>query len=373
MRSQLVVLGSCGAWPEPGKACAGFLIEHDGVRIVVDLGYGTAARLLAVLGSPVADGLDAVIVSHSHPDHMVDLHALLRARWFGRRGAPAIPLFAPDGVLTRLVELEDGNRSAVSRVFDWHPIPAPPQSAGPFRLDSMLLPHYVPNAGVRLSAPGLVIAYTGDTGPAAALADLGRDCDLYIVDATGTDRQPERAVAAEAAVASEASEAGLAGEAGVAGVAGVAAVPAAAAVPASAAAVPAAAGSPTASGTTASGTTASSTTASSTTGAPADPATPASAAAPTTAASSATAGSAADPASPRSSAAQTVAGVAALHAGLNMTAAEAGSAAAAAGARRLLLTHFWPGTDRQASKAEAARAFGGEILLAEEGAVIPLP
>jgi ribonuclease BN (tRNA processing enzyme) len=258
MPSQLTVLGSCGAWPEPGRACAGFLVEHDGARIAIDLGYGTAPRLFAALGSAVADGLDAVVVSHDHPDHMVDLHALLRARWFGRRGAASIPLYAPDGVLTRLVELEDGDRAAASRVFDWHPIPAPAQPAGPFRLESMLLPHYVPNAGVRLSAPGLAIAYTGDTGPDRALAELGRDCDLYIVDATGRDQQPDASPA------------------------------------------------------------------------PAGPA-------------------------------------------LNLTAAQAGRAAAAAEARRLLLTHFWPGNDRGVSRADAAQAFSGEILLADEGAVISLP
>jgi len=50
------------------------------------------------------------------------------------------------------------------------------------------LPHYTVNVGVRLNGPGLTIAYTGDTGPDPALADLGRDADLFIVDAT--DRHP---------------------------------------------------------------------------------------------------------------------------------------------------------------------------------------
>jgi ribonuclease BN (tRNA processing enzyme) len=255
MPSQLTVLGGCGAWPEPDRACAGFLLEHAGARIAIDLGYGTAPRLFAALGSAVADGLDAVIISHHHPDHMVDLHALLRARWLGERRAPRIPLFAPDGVVARLTELQDGDRTAVTKVFDWHPIPAPTQSAGPFRLDSVLLPHYVPNAGIRLTAPGLTLAYTGDTGPTPALAELGRECDLFIADATSWEQRH----------------------------------------------------------------------------APHD-----------------------DEA-------------------LNLSATQAGQAAADAVARRLLLTHFWPGNDRKVSKADAARAFDGEILLADEGTVITLP
>ena len=57
---------------------------------------------------------------------------------------------------------------------------------------------------------------------------------------------------------------------------------------------------------------------------------------------------------------------------MDLTAREAGEAAAAAGARRLMLTHFWPGNDRDRSRAAAAEVFPGEILIADEGAVIDL-
>ena len=179
-----MVLGSCGGWPEPGRACSGFVLEHGGARVVLDLGYGTLPRLLTLLGSSSADGIDAVIVTHAHPDHMVDLHGLLRARWFGRRSAAPIPLYAPEPVLARLISLKDDGPDVVRRAFDWHPLPAPARQIGPLRLESMPLPHYLPNSGVRLSAPGLALAYTGDTGPDPGLAELGRGADLYIVDAT---------------------------------------------------------------------------------------------------------------------------------------------------------------------------------------------
>jgi ribonuclease BN (tRNA processing enzyme) len=58
---------------------------------------------------------------------------------------------------------------------------------------------------------------------------------------------------------------------------------------------------------------------------------------------------------------------------LNLTSREAGEAAAAAAADRLMLTHFWPGNDRDRSRAAAAAVFSGEVLLADEGAVVPLP
>jgi ribonuclease BN (tRNA processing enzyme) len=247
--ARVVVLGSCGAWPEPGRACAGFLIELAGFRLVLDLGYGTLSRLLTELGSVSAEGLDAVVITHRHPDHCLDLHGLLRARWFGRRGAPAVPLCCSADVLGRLVALEDGDRSAVDATFRWVPLPGDSLHLGPFRLHSVALPHHVPNAGVRVESEGGTIVYTGDTGTDRRLAELARDADLLIMDATTRNQQPGSA--------------------------------------------------------------------------PAD--------------------------------------------GLNLRDVEAGRVAAAARVRRLLLTHFWPGNDREASRRAAAAAYGGPILIAEEG------
>lgn len=255
----MVVLGGCGAWPEAGCACSGFVVEHDGFRLVLDLGYGTLPRLLTLLGSSAGTGVDGVIVTHDHPDHMVDLHGFFRARWFSARNAPAIPLYAPAGVLDRVRRLEDDDVDAehVEKVFDWQPLPADAYQVGPFCLDSWALPHHVLNAGVRLSTNGLTMAYTGDTGPDPTLADLGRDADLYIVEASDREQQ-----------------------------------------------------SPFAHQST----------------------------------------------GPR----------------MHLTAREAGAAAAAASARRLMLTHFWPDNDRQRARAEAAEAFTGEILIADEDLEVPL-
>jgi ribonuclease BN (tRNA processing enzyme) len=166
------------------------MLERDGFRIVLDLGNATLPRLLRHLGSSVGDGVDAVVITHRHPDHAIDLHGLFRARSFGRHGAAAIPLYAPRDVLDLVVHLENGDETGVRKVFDWHSLPSDAYDVGPFRLQSWDLPHFVPDAGVRLTAPGLVVAYTGDTGPDPALADLGRDADLYVMEASDRDQQP---------------------------------------------------------------------------------------------------------------------------------------------------------------------------------------
>ena len=242
----LTVLGGTGAYPEPGQACSGFLIDWDDFRVVLDLGYATLPRLLAHV--PDAD-VDAVVITHEHPDHCIDLHGLLRIRRYGRPTAQRLPLYCPTGVLARLRGLEPDLE--LQSAFDVHDLPGSYQ-LGPFTLSCVRLPHFVPNVGIRLDTQTVAIAYTGDTGPDPLLAELGRNVGLYIVDAT--DRPGE----------SEKVSRNL------------------------------------------------------------------------------------------------------------LTAKEAGQWAAHAGASRLLLTHFWPGNDRQAAILAAQEAFGGEVFAAEQDLQIQL-
>lgn len=179
----LTVLGSCGAWPEAGRACSGFLVNYDGFRVVLDLGFGTLPRLLE--HCPGGE-LDAVVITHEHSDHCVDLNGLFRVRYFGERTG-RIPLYCTAGVLNRVGGLEP--EGELAEVFDIHELPGS-YDIGPFRLDAVPLPHFVPNAGIRLSTTDYTLAYTGDTMPDPALADLGADADLYIVDATRHEPPP---------------------------------------------------------------------------------------------------------------------------------------------------------------------------------------
>ncbi|WSQ06594.1 MBL fold metallo-hydrolase [Streptomyces sp. NBC_01231] len=55
---------------------------------------------------------------------------------------------------------------------------------GPFTTDTWLLPHFVPNAGIRLTTPEAVLAYTGDTGPRSDIPRLAQGVDLFLSEAT---------------------------------------------------------------------------------------------------------------------------------------------------------------------------------------------
>jgi ribonuclease BN (tRNA processing enzyme) len=98
---RLTVLGGCGA--EAGQACSGFLVEHDGFRLLVDLGYATVPRLLQLLPP---EQVDAAFISHRHPDHCADLNPLLRARALRDDPAPTLPVYALPGALDAVLALD---------------------------------------------------------------------------------------------------------------------------------------------------------------------------------------------------------------------------------------------------------------------------
>jgi Cft2 family RNA processing exonuclease len=61
---------------------------------------------------------------------------------------------------------------------------------GPFRARTWLLPHWLPNASIRLTAGGTTLAYTGDSGPAEAVAEMAGGADLLLAEATYAERVP---------------------------------------------------------------------------------------------------------------------------------------------------------------------------------------
>jgi ribonuclease BN (tRNA processing enzyme) len=177
---KITVLGGCGAWPTARQACSGYLVEHEGFRLLLDPGYASFPRLLDHVP---AEGVDAVLVTHGHPDHCADLNPLLRARALGEEPAPALPVHALPGALDAVLALDKPRMLADA--FVWNEFRAGrPFEVGPFRVDTWSLPHFVPNAGMRLSAGGRVLAYPGDTGPSPDIVTMARNADILLAEAT---------------------------------------------------------------------------------------------------------------------------------------------------------------------------------------------
>ncbi|GAA4024019.1 MULTISPECIES: MBL fold metallo-hydrolase [Streptomyces] len=183
---RLTVLGGCGAWPTAAQACSGYLVEYAGFRLLVDPGYATLPRLLL---HTTVDAVDAVLVSHGHPDHCADLNPLLRARGLSDTPPPALPVFAPHGAVDAVLALDKPSMLAGAyRVHGFHP--GERLEIGPFAADTRLLPHFVPNAGIRLRTPESVLVYTGDTGPSDDIPRLAEGADLFLSEATYVHRVP---------------------------------------------------------------------------------------------------------------------------------------------------------------------------------------
>ncbi|MFJ2034067.1 MBL fold metallo-hydrolase [Streptosporangium sp. NPDC087985] len=147
---KITVLGGCGAWPTAEQACSGFLVEYGGFWLLLDLGYAALPRLLE---STTAEQIDAVVISHGHPDHCADLNPLLRARALGGQRPPPLPVYALPGALKVVLSLDrPGMLEEAYRLCEFDA--GDRLALGPFTVDTVLLPHWVPNAGMRVMAGG---------------------------------------------------------------------------------------------------------------------------------------------------------------------------------------------------------------------------
>jgi ribonuclease BN (tRNA processing enzyme) len=185
---ELTVLGASGTWPEAGAATSGYLVQHDGFNLWVDAGTGTLANLQRHIGLPEIGG---ILVSHAHPDHFVDLYPCFYARHYGELGEPGLPVIVPTDFTRGLTELVSIDTRAVMRAaLAFREVePGEGFEIGPFRVKTEPMSHLgLPALGFRIEADGVVLAYTGDTGPTRDVELLARGSDLLLSEATWQDR-----------------------------------------------------------------------------------------------------------------------------------------------------------------------------------------
>ncbi len=182
---RLTVLGRSPASPNPGEACAGYLVEAGGSRVLVDIGPGVVAQLVR---RHHPDELDAVVISHMHADHMLDLVTLRYVYpWRARPKDQRLRVIAPPGSADQLLELARGVGSArhfedCFRISEHDGSSA--FTAGALSLTPVRTQHYIPCWGFRIEADGRRLAYTADTAPCGGLEDLADGPDLLLSEAT---------------------------------------------------------------------------------------------------------------------------------------------------------------------------------------------
>jgi ribonuclease BN (tRNA processing enzyme) len=178
---RLTVVGCSGSSPGPRSAASCYLVEHDGFRLLLDLGNGAFGALQGLVDP---DTVDAVFLSHLHADHCLDVAPfVVWHRYSGRSSGRRIPLLAPAGADTRLALAYDGNGAALTDVFDFAVVTPGTFRIGPFDVVTARTAHPVECHAVRLTAGGRSLVYTGDTGPCDRVLELARGADLFLAEA----------------------------------------------------------------------------------------------------------------------------------------------------------------------------------------------
>jgi ribonuclease BN (tRNA processing enzyme) len=183
---QLTVIGCAGSFPSPASPASCYLLEHEGTTIVLDLGNGALGPLAAHVD---LHALDAVVLSHLHPDHCLDLASMVVARKYHPGGPPLVPLavHGPSGTGQRIADAYRTTRAERPRLdgvlhfVDHTPVPI---RIGPFTITVARVVHPVEAYAIRLESGGGALVYSGDTAPSEALVELARGADLALFEAS---------------------------------------------------------------------------------------------------------------------------------------------------------------------------------------------
>lgn len=195
---RLQVVGCSGSVPRATSAASCYLVqasfEGRTFSLLLDLGSGAFGALQSHLDP---SDVDAIGLSHLHPDHCLDVCPYYVAASHSA-SAPwrRIPLYGPNGTRERLrrayeVSLPGGADEpgeGIAGHFDYRTWAAQ-QQLGPFRVRSARVDHAVEGHAVRLEGQeGTSVVYSGDTGPTEALTRLATGADLLLCEASFADR-----------------------------------------------------------------------------------------------------------------------------------------------------------------------------------------
>jgi ribonuclease BN (tRNA processing enzyme) len=196
---RLTVLGKSPSWQDAGGACSGYLLEEGDVALLIDCGNGVFSKLR--MFRDYVD-MDAVVISHLHADHFLDLvpyaYALTYAprqqpvpvhTWAGTDNPARPTLYAPPGAteLFRNVVGTWGNEDLIENAFELEEYEeSSVLEVGPIRIRFQGVPHFTETYAMRLeSADGNGrITYGADSSPTKDLIEFARDSDLLVIEAT---------------------------------------------------------------------------------------------------------------------------------------------------------------------------------------------
>jgi ribonuclease BN (tRNA processing enzyme) len=184
---RLNVIGSSPAWPNPGSAHSGYMLEADGSKVLLDCGPGVLGRLRQQSTWPE---LDAIAITHFHLDHWGDLVPWVWGTFYlGANGPAKKPaLWVQPGGAAYLASLGErlGFPDMFERTFELSEYePDTPFTIGKLAVTPTRVPHYtLQTYAFRVQSNGAVLTYSGDSAPSDELVEAARDADLFVCEAT---------------------------------------------------------------------------------------------------------------------------------------------------------------------------------------------
>ena len=195
---RITVLGKSPAWQDADGACSGYLVQQGGYALLLDCGNGVFSKLRRVCDYV---DVDAVLISHLHADHFLDLVPFSYALTYAPRqqpvpvagwpgtSTPARPaLFAPVGAAEffRQIVGRWGNEELIETAFELREFDSPDElEAGPLSVRFCEVPHYTPTYAVELACNrGARLTYSADCSPNDDLVRFARDTDMLLIEAT---------------------------------------------------------------------------------------------------------------------------------------------------------------------------------------------
>jgi ribonuclease BN (tRNA processing enzyme) len=207
---RITVIGCSGSFPGPDGPASCYLLEAEGFRLLLDLGSGAAGALQRHAS---IDDIDAVCLSHHHPDHCLDICPFWVARTYDPyRRYPRIPVYGPEGTARRMAQAYGLDEDpGMTGAFDFGTLAPGKREIGPFQVTLAHMNHPVETFGFRVEHAGRALAYSADTGTCPALVGLASQADVLLCEASylsGADPMPDMHLTARQA-AEHAAAAGV--------------------------------------------------------------------------------------------------------------------------------------------------------------------
>lgn len=183
--ASLSIAGSSSAVSRPGRANSGYVLQTPGATIAADIGAGAFAQMRRILN--FSDDLDAVVISHMHADHFIDLIQLRYALKYELRRARRLPVYLPPAGLLTLTQIAYPLKETpdfFGEVFDVQEYaPGSQLEIGDCTLSFAAAQHYIPAYALRAESPSGTFVYSSDTAPCDAVPDLAHQADIFLCEA----------------------------------------------------------------------------------------------------------------------------------------------------------------------------------------------